>query len=93
MLAGNQSRKEKTVVTISTPVSVVGDLHGQVYDLLELFKVGGKPPESQYLFLGDYVDRGHNSKFHASSCSCLLSHPVLPELPLESFESCAMSML
>ncbi|PRT52960.1 Putative serine/threonine-protein phosphatase C22H10.04 [Wickerhamiella sorbophila] len=50
--------KESNVVHISSPVTVVGDIHGQFYDLLEIFKVGGNCPDTNYLFLGDYVDRG-----------------------------------
>lgn len=50
--------RESNVVHISAPVTVVGDIHGQFYDLLEVFKIGGMCPDTNYLFLGDYVDRG-----------------------------------
>lgn len=47
---------------LSAPVKIVGDIHGQYWDLIRLFQMTGYPPEANFLFLGDYVDRGKQSR-------------------------------
>ena len=53
--------EEQNVHHVPIPATVVGDIHGQFYDLLELFDVGGQVPSVNYVFMGDFVDRGYYS--------------------------------
>jgi len=70
--AGELLIEESNVQPVTSPVTVVGDLHGQFFDLLNIFEtVGGWPPHTSYVFLGDLVDRGHHSVETLSLLLCL----------------------
>lgn len=49
------------LLRLRAPINVIGDIHGQFSDLLRLLGMAGHPPDVNYLFLGDFVDRGQQS--------------------------------
>ncbi|CAE6510532.1 unnamed protein product [Rhizoctonia solani] len=84
--------RESNVVHVMAPVTVVGDIHGQFYDLIEIFRIGGYPPHTNYLFLGDYVDRGLFSVETISLLTCLkLRYPHRVQLVRGNHESRAVT--
>lgn len=53
--------EQPPLIELEAPVKIVGDIHGQYSDLIRMFEMCGFPPSSNFLFLGDYVDRGKHS--------------------------------
>ncbi|KAF9620629.1 hypothetical protein IFM89_013655 [Coptis chinensis] len=52
--------EESNVQPVHSPVAVCGDIHGQFNDLIKLFQTGRHVPETNYIFMGDFVNRGYN---------------------------------
>jgi hypothetical protein len=78
--------RESNVVHVAAPVTVVGDIHGQFFDLIEIFRIGGYCPDTNYLFLGTLL-RFNNAPYAnlrltdeqatTSTVACLVSKPFL----------------
>ncbi|KAF7827456.1 phytochrome-associated serine/threonine-protein phosphatase [Senna tora] len=79
--------EESNVQPVNSPVTVCGDIHGQFHDLMKLFQTGGHVPETNYIFMGDFVDRGYNS-LEVFTILLLLKARVL-DLALVALARCA----
>ena len=68
-------QREGNVKDVPAPCTVIGDIHGQWHDFIEILKIGGPPPDTNFVFMGDFVDRG----YHSVECvSLVLAFKVRP---------------
>lgn len=74
-------KAQPVLLELGAPVKLCGDIHGQYHDLLKIFETAGYPPGVNYLFLGDYVDRGRQSL----ETICLLFALKVVRFPLYCF--------
>lgn len=83
--------RESNVTHVRAPVVVVGDTHGQFHDLMEIFKIAGNAPDTNFLFLGDYVDRcvGHS---HSTQEQHFVSARPDVDSPLQGLLQCRDSL-
>lgn len=99
--------RESNVVHVRAPVTVVGDIHGQFFDLIEIFKIGGWCPDTNYLFLGAHAPWPDRARHGGNACSTgpavsrpltarlciLLTSPGLPKQATMLTAACSASKL
>ena len=86
--------QEKNIEEVPCPVTICGDIHGQFLDLLELFRLGGRLPHTNYIFLGNYINNGYNSVETLSLLLCLkVRYPTKIYLTRGNHESSEITQL